>query len=274
MDQQRGTDSEQNSLRSNTKLVPFAGETTKFLVIPLEGSVIISRMASPILSGNDASVLSALFDPEASISNPIRLDASRPTENQLTSIQEEEIEALREINQENPSSSDVTAAIAKLTDIITSHPEYASAWNNRAQAKRLLIMDEDLPVRPHEVADIVNDLGQAIQLATPKHSTEPIPLADAKVLASAHTHLGYLLLLASKGHSSLGMISAIPGFKQLSSIDLEEMASRELAAGGRYGNETARQLAVKTNPYAKLCGSIVREALQKEISDYKQRPVD
>ncbi len=64
------------------------------------------------------------------------------------------------------------------------------------------------------------------------------------------------------------MLSALPGLKPQSLADLEEAASRELGIGGRYGNETARQLAVKTNPYAKLCGSIVREALTKEISDY------
>lgn len=233
-------------------------------------------MASTILSGNDASVLLALFDPESSLSNPIRLDTTQlneTTAQQLRSIQIEEIEALREVNQENPSCSDVASVIAKLSNIITHHPEYASAWNNRAQARRLLIKDDDLPLRPHEVADIIKDLGRAIRLATSKQPTEPISLADARVLASAHTHRGYLFLLASKGHQNLGMMGEIPEFEHLSGSDLEEMASRELAAGGRYGNETARQLAVKTNPYAKLCGSIVREALQKEISDYKQRPV-
>ena len=43
------------------------------------------------------------------------------------------------------------------------------------------------------------------------------------------------------------------------------MASHELALGGRFGNDIARQLAVQTNPYAKLCGEIVREALRKEM---------
>ena len=70
------------------------------------------------------------------------------------------------------------------------------------------------------------------------------------------------------------MMANVPALRELSSQGLEEAASHELALGGRYGNETARQLAVKTNPYAKLCGSIVREALTKEISDFYQPQVN
>jgi hypothetical protein len=46
---------------------------------------------------------------------------------------------------------------------------------------------------------------------------------------------------------------------------LEEMASRDFFFGGRYGNKVAQQLAVQTNPYAKMCGAIVKEALRKEV---------
>jgi hypothetical protein len=35
--------------------------------------------------------------------------------------------------------------------------------------------------------------------------------------------------------------------------------------GGRYGNELAREMAVRTNPYAKLCGGIVKGALMEEV---------
>lgn len=47
-------------------------------------------------------------------------------------------------------------------------------------------------------------------------------------------------------------------------IDFEEAASRDFALGGRYGNEVAKGLAVSTNPTAKLCGQMVREAMKKE----------
>ena len=48
----------------------------------------------------------------------------------------------------------------------------------------------------------------------------------------------------------------------------EELASRDFSVAGRYGNKTAQQLAIKTNPYAKMCGQIVKEALRQEITDY------
>lgn len=47
-------------------------------------------------------------------------------------------------------------------------------------------------------------------------------------------------------------------------LDFEEAASRDFALGGRYGNDIAKGLAVSTNPTAKLCGQMVREAMKKE----------
>jgi hypothetical protein len=46
---------------------------------------------------------------------------------------------------------------------------------------------------------------------------------------------------------------------------IEEMASRDFALGGRYGDEGARAMAVRTSPYAKLCGEIVKEAMKGEV---------
>ena len=95
---------------------------------------------------------------------------------------------------------------------------------------------------------------------------------QAKVLSSAYTHRGYLLWQASRSSAVQDVLEAVEELKGLGQHQIEEMASMEFAAGGRYGNAIAQQLAVKTNPYAKLCGSIVKEALQKEISDHYQVP--
>lgn len=223
------------------------------------------------LSNNDSSVLSALFDPESSLSSTVQVDNSLPQGSdsaKIQGLQERERDALRLLNHETPAACDIKSAISELTSIIEDDQSYASAWNNRAQARRMLIKDENLPTMPDAVAQIFQDITQAISLATPKQLHGSISHLDARVLASAHTHRGYLLLFASKSEDNRNMLSALPGLKPQSLADLEEAASRELGIGGRYGNETARQLAVKTNPYAKLCGSIVREALTKEISDY------
>lgn len=47
---------------------------------------------------------------------------------------------------------------------------------------------------------------------------------------------------------------------------VEAFARRDLEAAGRYGDEGARDWAVRLNPYAKLCGDVVREAMRGEIA--------
>ena len=51
-----------------------------------------------------------------------------------------------------------------------------------------------------------------------------------------------------------------------SSIVFEEAASRDFMMAGRYGNEIGKGLAVSTNPTAKLCGEMVKEAMRKEYA--------
>ncbi|MCJ1466506.1 hypothetical protein MMC07_005125 [Pseudocyphellaria aurata] len=46
---------------------------------------------------------------------------------------------------------------------------------------------------------------------------------------------------------------------------VEAFARRDLEAAGRYGDEGARDMAVRLNPYAKLCGDVVREATRGEM---------
>lgn len=225
------------------------------------------------LSNNDSNVLSALFDPEASLSRNAPIDDSPVTKTEseaLTLIQSEEELALRSINVSKPALSEIQRSISILSNIIQTHPSYASARVNRAQAWRLIYDDEELTSQPSVVQQILGDLSEAIRLVTPSTSTESVSRTNARILASAHTHRGYLLLLASKSDDNRKMLSDATALNSLSLQELEEAASREFASGGRYGNETARQLAVMTNPYAKLCGSIVKEALTKEISDYYQ----
>jgi hypothetical protein len=56
-----------------------------------------------------------------------------------------------------------------------------------------------------------------------------------------------------------------PQLQGKSREQLEEMASRDFEMGGRYGNDVAREMAVRTNPYAKLCGNIVKGAMRGEM---------
>ena len=45
---------------------------------------------------------------------------------------------------------------------------------------------------------------------------------------------------------------------------LEELANREFELAGRYRNEQARTMATLTNPYGRLCGGIVQEAMRAD----------
>ncbi|KAI9736262.1 MAG: hypothetical protein M1834_001148 [Cirrosporium novae-zelandiae] len=226
------------------------------------------------LSNNDSRVLGALFDPESSPSSTIQIiDPSLPGLSQfhpdlLKSLQAQEVAAIRPLNTPNPSTTSIEKAISSLTHLIEQYPNYPSAWNNRAQATRMLVGD-DLNDQAASSSTLFSDLCQAITLASPSQPSDPISPFQAKILASSHSHRGHLLLRLSRSRSMKpagGEDRNLPG--ELRGFDtdrLEEMASRDLFLGGRYGNGIARQLGVQTNPYAKLCGSIVKESMRRDF---------
>lgn len=147
--------------------------------------------------------------------------------------------------------------------------------------------------------DVWRDLGKAIELAGLANSIGDVGRVDkveggmvsplqAKILASAYTHRGHLLWRLSKStnppppaviqlqnSNSEPAAAIIPpspilthlpeSLRKASKETLEEMASRDFEQGGRYGNEVAREMAKRTNPYARLCGDIVREAMRGEL---------
>lgn len=229
------------------------------------------------LTTNDSAVLQALFDAESSPSSATTIDPALPPFPANTDITPEIHDSLhiREqaiINslqsQEDVSRPTVQSAIEALTALITEYPGYASAYVNRAQAFRLLVGD-NLTHGDDEKSIITErllaDLGRAVTLCTPASSpTAAVSPVQARVLADAHTHRGYLLLQAARAKSrddeegGFGMGKSGP--------ELEELASRDFFFGGRYGNKIAQQLAVQTNPYAKMCGAIVKEAMREEVS--------
>ncbi|KAK6497445.1 hypothetical protein TWF481_011854 [Arthrobotrys musiformis] len=233
-----------------------------------------------LLSTNDATVLEQIFDPEsAPTPSPVTIDPSLPTfphikaYTTLTSLRSTEILAIRAAE-----SGDTQKALQLLTSAIDSSPNYCSAYNNRAQVHRMTVSLQDelemdnLFSQNQDIREKVlkayEDLTTAISLATPKTATEPISPQTAKMLANAHTQRATILHTTSKhfGERSVD----IPGGLEFLGSDVgawEEAASRDFFWGGRYGNELAKAMAVHTNPYAKLCGSIVKEAMKKEIGE-------
>lgn len=249
--------------------------------------------ARPSLTSNDSAVLQALFDAESSPSSGITIDPLLPswptslniTETDLASLKQRETDIIRKLQTDtSPSEETLNSALKDFDTLLNEKPTYPSAYTNRAQTLRLLvdlIYNKETDTGPStELADaalfapqtsqlcsrIFSDLGQAITLATPVSPAEAVSAAQARLLADAHTHRGYLLLKAARVKKGLGDDQAGPErLRGLSADRLEEMASRDFFFGGRYGNKVAQQLAVQTNPYAKMCGAIVKEAMKKEL---------
>jgi hypothetical protein len=246
--------------------------------------------ARPSLTSNDSAVLQALFDAESSPSSGIIIDASLPTWPSSVNIPETTLSALKQREsqiilglQATPTQETIRKALTDFDTLITDNKTYPSAYINRAQTLRLLvdqIHKETTGIEQTDLADealfapqtstlcsrIFSDLAQAITLATPASPADAVSSAQSRLLADAHTHRGYLLLKAARVRKTPGNEDKGPErLRGLTTDQLEEMASRDFFFGGRYGNKVAQQLAVQTNPYAKMCGAIVKEALRKEV---------
>ena len=238
---------------------------------------------APQLSPHDSSILTALFDPESSPSSGIKVSTHLATlphisGTLLQSMQSQEAAAIRPLNIPFPPEELIRTSIKALSDLIFSHPGYAPAYLNRAQATRLQLDASSShglfhPLKQSLLSSMLSDLGMTIKLTTPSSRAAPISQLQADLLVKAHTHRGYLLLQTTKAVSEATSDSSAALPPELAGKDrerLEEMASRDFFLGGQYGNKLARQMSVQTNPYAKMCGAIVKEALRKERQEYER----
>jgi len=225
-----------------------------------------------ILSANDKRVLNALFDPETLPSSVAKskdasaIDTSLPPHPTIRSDKLNELESqqqniIREIDVQSTLEA-IDLAISKLNETISQWPNYGSAYTNRAQLHRLKI-ESTLPSDSHiftapeaAIQPLFTDLARAIHLSLPASSpTAPVSPYAARTLRTAYTHRAYLYLKAVETGTEL---------QGLAKSELEELASKDFAAAARYGDEVAREMSVRTNPYAKMCGAIVRNALMEE----------
>jgi len=228
------------------------------------------------LSAYDSTILNALFDPEATPSSDSQfahIDSTLPvlpfryyTTETITYLQNREFAYLLPLEVSSPSPTAIGLALEDFNVLIAQEPRYASAYNNRAQVLRLLHGD-DLYAPGLRDSNVLQDLQTAVNLASPASPTCSVSPFQAKVLASAHTQYGYLLFQAANSSASAKQTGGPSEIAGRSSEVLEEMASAQFAMGGRYGNKLAKEMAVRTNPYAKMCGGIVREAMRKEVEE-------
>ncbi|KAK3081957.1 hypothetical protein LTS18_010115 [Coniosporium uncinatum] len=225
------------------------------------------------LTANDTHVLSALFDPESSPSAGAKISpeaASLPnvSQGELSSLQAQEHAAIVPLNTTSPDRASIDNAIRTLTELIQRYPDYAPAYANRAQALRLRLgKDTTDAANREDVSLIFADLECAISLAAPVSPQDPVSPMQANVLATAYAHRGYQYLKATNAAPQVSTVQLLGAQRDVK--ELEELASRDFFMAGMYGNKVAQRMAVKTNPYAKMCGAIVKEALRDEIESVK-----
>lgn len=262
-------------------------------------------MAYISLSTRDINVLEKIKDPESDPSRAVQVDPTLPkdpnilNEEVYKAISQQERDIILSIQEletrsnkaksEETSNVDVVAeyqkCILQLGQLIEAHPKYAGAYNNRAQALRRLCGDTMLlSVSQHppqallrsvseterqEMARMaLGDLDSAIQLLTPAKLYSKLSPQTARTLSMAHTQRAAIYHITSKLIAS-NPLSMDPERREATwtELDFAENASKDFAMGGRYGNEIAKGLAVSTNPTAKLCGQMVREAMKKEYGE-------
>jgi hypothetical protein len=200
------------------------------------------------LSARDTGVLNLLFDPEAQLTGRYFDLMANPTPEPLNEEELAEVQLVERRAIQLAEGGSVQEAEELLSQSIQRYPnKRPSLWNNRAQVRRL----------SRDVAGALDDLSQTIRIATPLGNTTASSY-NAKVLSFAHTHRATIYMLVA-----MGEISGV--LKDESPERLEEYASHDFAMAGKYGCELARAMAVRTNPYAKLCGAIVQTALKNEM---------
>ncbi|KAM7208646.1 hypothetical protein V8F20_001069 [Naviculisporaceae sp. PSN 640] len=262
-------------------------------------------MAYISLSTRDINVLEKIKDPESDPSRAVQVDPTLPKDPNIlddelykaiaqqerdiiVSIQELETRKKNAKSEDSPSVDIVAEyqnCVSQLGQLIEAYPKYASAYNNRAQALRRLYGDTMLLLIPQQPPQAMLrsvreterramarmalcDLDRAIQLLTPAKMYSKLSPQTARTLSMAHTQRAAIYHITSKLIAS-NPLSMDPERREATwtELDFAENASRDFAMGGRYGNEIAKGLAVSTNPTAKLCGQMVREAMKKEYGE-------
>jgi hypothetical protein len=262
----------------------------------------MSEIISAQLTSHDIDVLQKIKDPEFAPSGFVLIEDSLPKDphltipseyDQATAIERNIIRRLQSLGpQQSSAEHDLEAyatwqtiyldCVLQLDDLIARFPNYASSYNNKAQAMRQFY-GESILLEPYSLDStelekeqetreaaicILSDLQTVITLLSPRPPFAAISTQAAKTLSQAYTQRGALYHTTAKQIASNPKLRLRIGLgMKWTREDLAEMASRDFAMGGRYGNEIAKGLAVATNPTAKLCGNIVREAMMKEMGE-------
>lgn len=225
----------------------------------------------PNLSANDKRILNAIFDPETLPSSVAQskessiIDISLPAHPNISNEQLDVLEAQQNDLIHRVSSAEAhedEEILKELDQIVKKWPTYPSAYLNRAMLHRTRIeatLEQGKSIfdaKDEDIEALFTNLSRAIYASLPSESpASPVSSYQARILRTAYSHRAYLYLKAAYSGKQL---------RGKGRSDLEELASSDFSAAARYGDEVAREMSVRTNPYAKMCGAIVRNALAEE----------
>jgi len=241
-----------------------------------------------VLSNNDKHILATLINPESNLSqrhsNHVEDIESIPgwSHARFDKIKNQELEIMKTIDEECPSDEKLQEAQSKLSQLINQYPDLPSPYINRAQLIRVQIPVQSLFTISYaeESKCILSDLDTGIRIASSSSSSNSASNPNnsrfssyqTNILATALAHRGLLLLKIADTvrvlDESADKLPILPDrLMNKSPEEVEEMANRDFTAAAKHGNSQAAQWAVQTNPYAKMCGAIVNEAIKKEMDE-------
>lgn len=215
--------------------------------------------------------------------NPIHLTLRQQPQQQLL---EKAVEQLGQIIAVNPDYASAYCNRAQVLTLLIGDDDHAGQSSTTTTSSPC----SDKEPRLVRWADLSN----AIRLATPSDANARVSRLHGTVLASAHIQRGKIFWQAAaaaaaaarlkQAQKNSGDVSDNPpdgnrprqdpqdpqdphdlrAVQDMDSEMLEELANREFELAGRYGNEQARTMATLTNPYGRLCGGIVQEAMRAD----------
>src|ERR1700742_5103075 len=176
--------------------------------------------SSASLSRGDEQILNQVFDPESSPEAAIvTIDASLPADphihdnNVLKGLKKQELEAIRLVEEysQKPQLSSTSKSTSEqdlnketiydkaldiLSTLIAQHPNYASAYNNRAQLRRWRYGDDLMSYASNDkelqsaLIAVISDLQEAIRLSSPFGTNTSVSPQQSKLLIQSWTQLG------------------------------------------------------------------------------------
>lgn len=188
-------------------------------------------------------------------------------------IYEQELQAIELVRK----SQNVDQAVELLENVIGFDPGHAPAYNNLAQVYRIKLEQAgDDPVEKcilYEKAIVC--LKKCLSLCEPtlindKQECRILSSPQKTLLRQCYTQLSLVYLQMSREKDMLQSAIGTNSTSAMKSLltdswNLDSVAYKYLERARLYGNVFAEALAPYKNPYAQVCGQIVREALLHDL---------